>query len=271
MIKGKKIAFIGAGNMGQALIRGILSASLVDPGNITAADTDAEKLQQLNKEYGIATTQDNSDAVSSSEVIVLSVKPQVMESVLRGVSPVVDDSKLVLSIAAGTTIESIKSQLKNGPRIIRIMPNTPALVGEGAAALAPGGNATEEDVNLALEVFSSVGRAIIVEEKMMDAITGLSGSGPAYVFLFIEALSDGGVKMGLPRDVSLLLAAQTVLGAARMVLELGKHPGELKDMVTSPGGTTIEGVHALEHGALRSITIDAVEAATLRSQELGKA
>lgn len=271
MIKGKKIAFIGAGNMGHALIRGLLRASLLEPGDIIAADVDADKLKQLGSEYGIATTHDNSAAASRSEVILLSVKPQVMEEALRSMAQVTDTSKLVLSIAAGITIDFMKSRLKKGPRVIRVMPNTPALVGEGAAALALDSSATEADVKLAIEIFSSVGKAIIVEEKMMDAITGLSGSGPAYAFLFIEALSDGGVKMGLPRDVSLQLSAQTVLGAARMVLELGKHTGQLKDMVTSPGGTTIEGIYALEQGGLRGIVMEAVEAATLRSKELGKA
>ena len=271
MIKGKKIAFIGAGNMGQALISGLLTASLVQPKDVIAADLDEDRLGQLSSEHGIETTRDNASAVSNSDVVVLAVKPQVMAPVLKDISPVADGSKLILSIAAGITINFMRSHLQNGSRIIRIMPNTPALIGEGAAALAPGDGTTEEDVKLAEEIFSSVGRALVVEEKMMDAITGLSGSGPAYAFIFIEALADGGVKMGLPRDVSLELSAQTVLGAARMVLELGKNPAELKDMVTSPAGTTIEGVQALESGAFRGTVMRAVEAATRRSQELGKA
>jgi pyrroline-5-carboxylate reductase len=271
LIKGKKIAFIGAGNMGRALISGLLTASLVEPGDIVASDPDDASLGQLKTEHGIETTRDNASAASHSEVIVLAVKPQVMEPVLQGISSVIDDSKLVLSIAAGITIDFIRSRLGKGPRIIRVMPNTPALVREGAAAIAPDSSATEEDVKLTVDFFSAVGRALVVEEKMMDAVTGLSGSGPAYAFIFIEALSDGGVKMGLPRDVSLQLSAQTVLGAARMVIELGKNPGELKDRVTSPAGTTIEGVQTLESGALRGTVMKAVEAATLRSRELGKA
>lgn len=269
MTKGKKFAFLGAGNMGQALIKGLLAASLAEPSNITATDTDDQKLQSLSREEGIVTTGDNSAAVSASDVIVLSVKPQVMESVLNGISDVADGSKLILSIAAGITIDFIKSRLRGNPRIIRVMPNTPALLKEGAAAMAPSENSTDEDLKLALEVFSSVGKAVVVDEGLMDAVTGLSGSGPAYVFLFIEALADGGVKMGLAREVALQLAAQTVAGAARMVLELGKHPGELKDMVTSPAGTTIEGVHTLELGGFRGIVMSAVEEATLRSRELG--
>jgi len=271
LIKGKKIAFIGAGNMGRALIRGLLKASMVEAKDITASDIDADRLEKLGEEYGIGTTGNNADAASRADVIILAIKPQVMEPALQSISNAADGSKLVLSIAAGITISLIKSHLQKGPRIIRVMPNTPALVGEGAAALAPDSNVTEEDLKFALEAFSSVGRAIVTEEKMMDAVTGLSGSGPAYAFLFIEALADGGVKMGLPRDVSPELSAQTVLGAARMILELKEHPGRLKDMVASPGGTTIEGIYALEQRALRGMVMEAVEAATLRSRELGKA
>jgi pyrroline-5-carboxylate reductase len=193
-----------------------------------------------------------------------------MEAALKGIAASVDQTKTIISIAAGTTIAFVAGRLPAKARIIRVMPNTPALVLAGAAGIAKGEYATAQDLQIAEAIFSAMGKAVVVEEKHLDAVTGLSGSGPAYVFLFIEALADGGVKMGLPRDVATLLAAQTVLGAAKMLLEGGRHPAELKDLVASPGGTTIAGLHALERGGLRGIVMEAVEAATSRSKELGK-
>jgi len=201
--------------------------------------------------------------------VVLAVKPQIMPAVLAGVKEFARPWHLVISIAAGVPLKVLEEALPES-RIIRVMPNTPTLVGAGMAALAPGSLASREDLELALELFQSVGQAVAVEEKLMDAVTGLSGSGPAFVAVFIEALTDGGVKMGLPRTLAHTMAVQTVLGTAKLCLEEELHPGKLKDMVTSPGGTTIAGLHALESGGFRGVVMDAVSAAALRSEELGK-
>ncbi len=266
----KKIAFLGGGNMAEALIKGLIAAGTAKPDQIMATDVSADRLAHLNKTYGIVTGKSNTEAVREADIVILSVKPQVIEKILAEVSSAVDSRKLVVSIAAGVAVAKIEKALRDGTRVVRVMPNTPALVLAGAAALAGGKNATADDLSLAQAVFNSVGRAVVVEEKLMDAVTGLSGSGPAYVFLIIDALSDAGVKAGLPRPLALELAAQTVFGSAKMVLETREHPGKLRDMVTSPGGTTIEGLHALEKGKLRATLMNAVEAATARSKELGK-
>jgi pyrroline-5-carboxylate reductase len=266
----KKIAFIGGGNMAEALIKGLIAAGTAKPDQIVVTDVSSDRLAHLNKTYGIIIHMSNLDAAREVGIIILCVKPQVIEKVLTEISAGVDDKKLVISIAAGIGIAKIEKSLKDGSRVVRVMPNTPALVLAGAAAIAGGKAATSDDLALAQGIFNSVGRAMIVEEKLMDAVTGLSGSGPAYVFLIIDALSDAGVKSGLPRQLALELAAQTVYGAAKMVLETGEHPGKLRDMVTSPGGTTIEGLHALEKGKLRATLMNAVEAATARSKELGR-
>ena len=205
-----------------------------------------------------------------ASIVVLSVKPQAMNRLLEEIKPALDESKLVISIAAGVPIEAIERKVGHGIRIIRTMPNTPALVGAGATALAPGEHATEADLVQAKALFEAVGMAVVVEEPLLDAVTGLSGSGPAYIFLIIEALADGGVKAGLARDQAQELAAQTVLGSAKLLIETGEHPGRLKDQVTSPGGTAIAGLHTLEAGGLRTTLMDAVEVATNRSRELGK-
>jgi pyrroline-5-carboxylate reductase len=266
----KKIAFLGGGNMAEALIKGLIAAGTAKPDQIVVTDVSSDRLAHLTKTYGIIIHKSNLEAAREAGVIILSVKPQVIEKVLAEISAGVDEKKLVISIAAGIGIAKIEKSLKDGSRVVRVMPNTPALVLAGAAAIAGGKAANSDDLALAQGIFNSVGRALIVEEKLMDAVTGLSGSGPAYVFLIIDALSDAGVKSGLPRQLALELAAQTVYGAAKMVLETGEHPGKLRDMVTSPGGTTIEGLHALEKGKLRATLMNAVEAATARSRELGK-
>jgi pyrroline-5-carboxylate reductase len=209
-------------------------------------------------------------AVKEAAIIVLSVKPQVMEKVLAEIGPSLDASKLVISIAAGIPIAALERQVGHGVRVIRTMPNTPALVGAGATALSPGEHATEADLAQAKALFDAIGMTVVVDEPLLDAVTGLSGSGPAYIFLIIEALADGGVKAGLARDQAQELAAQTVLGSAKLLIETGEHPGRLKDQVTSPGGTAIAGLHTLEAGGLRTTLMDAVEAATFRSRELGK-
>ncbi len=207
--------------------------------------------------------------VMEAQVVLLAVKPQVMGQVLAGIGGAAGPGHLIISIAAGVALRTLETALPQS-RVIRVMPNTPTLVGAGMAALAPGSRATPEDLALALEIFEAVGRAVVVEEKLMDAVTGLSGSGPAYVAMFLEAMADGGVKMGLPRSLAMLLASQTIIGAARLCLENEIHPGMLKDLVTSPGGTTIAGLHVLEEGRFRGLVMSAVEAAVLRARELGK-
>lgn len=270
MLLGKRLAFVGGGNMGEALLRGILAAKLVGPGDLLVSDVREDRLSSLREAYGVRTHANNADAVGPADLVVLAVKPQVMVRALDDLRHALDEKKLVVSIAAGIPISVIADRFSFPLRVVRAMPNTPALILEGVSALAPGIHATLEDLQTARCLFEAVGKVVIVDESLLDAVTGLSGSGPAYLFLVIEALADAGVKVGLPRDVAHLLAAQTVLGAARMALETGKHPGQLKDMVTSPGGTTIAGLHALEQGGVRAAFFNAVEAATLRSRELGK-
>ncbi|HVU03765.1 MAG TPA: pyrroline-5-carboxylate reductase [Polyangiaceae bacterium] len=265
-----KIGFLGAGNMAGALLSGLLSANVVAAANLCASDPRKERLAELSSKYGIRTTSDNAELVQSSNVVVLSVKPQVLPQVLTESGGKMGASHLVVSIAAGVTLAALEDKLGPGARVVRAMPNTPALAGAGATALAGGSNASSADLELARRLFDAVGRTLVLSESHLDAVTGLSGSGPGYVMLVIEALSDGGVKAGLPRDVAQLLAAQTVFGAAKLLLESGEHPAKLREMVTSPGGTTIAGLSALEAHGVRGAFIDAVEKATSRATELGK-
>ena len=231
---------------------------------------DKKRCQILEKDTGIKTTQENKKITSESDIIILAVKPNIIGSILKELKNDITPKHLVVSIAAGIPLDFIESALNKGCRVVRVMPNTPCLVGETAAGYALGKAATRDDGKLVGEILNAVGKSYLLEEKHLDAVTGLSGSGPAFVYTVIEALSDGGVKMGLPRDISTKLAAQTVLGSAKMVLETGMHPGELRDFVTSPGGTTIEGLHALEKGNIRNALIDAVETATKKSKKLGR-
>jgi pyrroline-5-carboxylate reductase len=267
---GKKIAFLGSGNMAEALVKGLLGAGTASAEEIVCAEPRLERREEIALRYGVKVIGSNLEATEQADVVVLSVKPQTMEQLLDEIAPAVDHRKLVISIAAGVSIAAIARKLGAGVRIVRTMPNTPALVGAGATALARGAHATDWDLEQARSLFQAVGTTVIVEEHHLDAVTGLSGSGPAFLFLVIEALADGGVKVGLARPVAMTLAAQTVLGSAKLVLETGEHPGRLKDQVTSPGGTAIAGVHALEQGGLRAALIAAVEAATRRSRELGE-
>jgi pyrroline-5-carboxylate reductase len=267
---GKKLVFLGTGNMAEALLKGLLREGTVDPDEIVCAEPRAERREEIADRYGVEVTGDNRAAAALADLIVLSVKPQVVDAVLTEIGAALGPRALVVSVAAGVPIAALGRRLPAGTRIIRTMPNTPALVGAGATALARGPHATDADLTVARALFEAVGTAVVVDEALLDAVTGLSGSGPAFVFMAIEALADGGVKAGLPRATALMLAAQTVLGAARLVLETGQHPGELKDQVTSPGGTTIAGVHALESRGFRAALIDAVEAAVRRSRELGQ-
>lgn len=265
-----RIGFLGAGRMATALASGLVGAKFAEAKQIVAADVSAAAREQFARRTQAEAIADNQAVVERSGIIVLAVKPQLVAEVLNGVGPRLTGEHLLISIAAGTTITTLQKLCGGWCRIVRVMPNTPCLVSAGASAYARGPSATPEDGALVQRMLATVGRAWEVSEKLLDAVTGLSGSGPAYAFQIIEALSDGGVRMGLPRDVATQLAAQTLLGASRMVLETGEHPGSLKDAVTSPGGTTIAGLHALERGGLRAALIDAVEAATLRSQELGR-
>ena len=270
MLLGKRIALIGAGNMTEALVVGMLTAGVAHPDELYATDILPERRAHFQDRYKIKVSGDNVDAVRHGQIIILSVEPQVLDEVLGSVKSVLEGKHLIISVAAGYPISRIMAHLKAEARIVRAMPNTPSSVLAGVTALSFGPRLAEEDQQVARIIFESVGKVVVVEERLMDAVTGLSGSGPAYVYLMIEALADGGVKMGLSRQVAELLAAQTVLGSARMLLESGEHPGQLKDRVASPGGTTIVGIHKLEEGCLRATLIAAVEAATKRSQELGK-
>lgn len=269
-MKTRRLAFLGAGNMAGALIKGLLHGEVLAASQIMASDVKAERLEQLRAAHGIRTTMDNHALLRESDVLVLSVKPQVIDKVLTEVAALVRPDQLVVSLAAGVPLDALEARLPPGSRVVRAMPNTPATVQAGATAIAGGAHASADDLRIARELFEAVGRVVVLDEVLLDAVTGLSGSGPAYLMLVIEALADGGVKVGLHRDTALLLAAQTVFGSAKLLLETGEHPGRLKDMVTSPGGTAIAGLHTLESGGLRRTLIDAVEVATKRSIELGE-
>ena len=270
MLKDKKIGVIGTGNMGESLISGLIYARSSVPENIICSDVRKEKLKSIKDAYGVVTTTSNTDVVKSSEIVIYAVKPQIMASILKETAAHLDISKVIISIAAGVPLAAIESCLNKDLRLIRVMPNIAASVKEGAAAITAGKHASKEDLKLAKAIFDSVGKSIIIEEELMDAITGLSGNGPAYIFLIVDALADAGVKMGLSREDALFLSAQTVLGAAKLLLETNEHPGRLKDKVTSPGGTAITALHTIEEGGLRTTLINAVEVGTNRSRELGK-
>ena len=263
------IGFLGAGKMATALARSFIRAELVTARQVMASDPSETARASFGRDTGAKTTTSNPQVVRFARVIVLAVKPDQVSGVLTEVRDHFTSKHLLISIAAGVPLSKVEAELGGG-RLIRVMPNTPALVGASATAFALGKSALPTDGELAHNLFSAVGVAFQVKEALLDAVTGLSGSGPAYVYLFIEGLSDGGVAAGLPRDVATRLAAQTVLGSAKMVLETGLHPGALKDMVTSPGGTTIEGLHELEKGKLRGTVISAVRAATEKSRKLGQ-
>ncbi|HEY6085998.1 MAG TPA: pyrroline-5-carboxylate reductase [Nitrospira sp.] len=263
------IAFIGGGQMAEAIIGGLLGGQVYSAESIWATDPVASRRDRLKSLFGIRVSEDNRAAVKWAAVVLLAVKPQTIPAVLNEIRPDLG-GRFVISIAAGVTINSLTKLAPGLKAVIRAMPNQPVLVREGMTALAIGVGVSDHEQEVARTIFESVGRVVPVDERLMDAVTGLSGSGPAYVFQAIEALADGGVKMGLPRQTAELLAAQTMLGAARMVLESGEHPAKLKDRVASPGGTTIAGLHQLEQGGFRATLMGAVEAATKRSEELGR-
>jgi pyrroline-5-carboxylate reductase len=265
-----KIGFIGAGKMATALALGFVRAGLTNPKSIIASDPHEAARQAFADGIGAKTTAVNAEIVAFASIIILATKPDQVPTALAEIEGGFTENHLLISIAAGVTLAKLEAGLPLGARVIRVMPNTPALVGAGASAFALGRQATPADAELAKTLLSAVGLALLVKENLLDAVTGLSGSGPAYVYQFIEALSDGGVAVGLPRDIATKLAAQTVLGSARMVLETGHHPGLLKDQVTSPGGTTIDGLHELEKGGFRATVISAVRTAAEKSKKLGQ-
>ena len=271
----QKIAFIGTGQMATALAAGFVR-ELILPEQISGYDPiESSRVAFAAKAGdGVRLFDSASEAIKGATVVILAVKPQVMHDAIKPLAESirlnVKTTPLVVSIAAGIPIARLEKSLPQGTHVIRVMPNTPCLIGRGASGLATGSVATADDAKLISELLATVGLVEVLPEPLLDAVTGLSGSGPAYVFQIIEALSDGGVKMGLPRATATRLAAQTLAGAAEMLLSTGQHPGVLKDAVTSPGGTTIAGLHAMELGGVRAALIDAVEAATLRSRELGQ-
>ena len=267
----EKIGVIGAGKIGSAIARGIIRAGLVNKESVMCSDVSDELRQAIARDLDIKVTPDNGALCDFAEIIILAVKPQIVDPVAREIAKKLGKSKLLVSVAAGVPLGRIETHLEPGARVVRVMPNIPCVVGAGAAGFAGGGHATAADLEKVGAILNSFGVGLAVEEKYLDAVTGLSGSGPAYVFLFMEALADGGVQVGLSRDVALKLAMQTVYGAARMALESNKHLSELKDEVTSPGGTTIAGLYAMEQNGFRGTVMDAVVSATRRSQELGKA
>ncbi len=265
-----RIGILGAGQMATALARGWSNAGLVPAGAGLASDPSPEARGNFARGSGWRAVPDNRVVCIESDVVVLAVKPQMVSAVLAEIRHVLESRHLLVSIAAGATIQKLVELTAPDTRIIRVMPNTPCLIGASAAGYSPGANATADDIALVDRLFNAVGKAFKLSEHLLDAVTGLSGSGPAFVYLMIEAMSDGGVRAGLPREVATALAAQTVLGSARMVLETGLHPGQLKDMVASPAGTTIAGLHALERGGVRAALMDAIVAASNRATELGK-
>lgn len=265
-----KIGVIGAGKIGSALLRGVIRAGLVDKEQVMASDVSTTLRQSIAKELGIRVTPNNSEVCDFADIVILAVKPQIVDLVVKEIAKKLAKAKLLVSVAAGVPLSRIEKNLAKGARVVRVMPNIPCVAGAGASCYAGGTHATVRDLERVGLILNSFGIALPLEEKHLDAVTGLSGSGPAYVFLFIESLADGGVQMGLSRDAALRLALQTVYGSAKMALESGKHLGELKDEVTSPGGTTIAGLFALERGGFKGTIMEAIRQATKRSEALGK-
>ena len=264
----KKIGFIGSGNMAKAMIGGIINSGLLKSNMITSSALTESTLKSIEKEFGINTTTDSREVVKNSEIIVVAVKPNVYDNVLASVKDLIDDNKIIVTIAAGKTIASIESIIGSDKKIIRTMPNTPALVNEGMSALCKNKNITDEELTIVKTIFESFGKAEIVGEYLIDAVIGASGSAPAYVFMFIEAMADAVVSAGMPRNKAYKFVAQAVMGSAKMVLETGKHPGELKDMVCSPAGTTIEAVRVLEELGFKSAIFEAMKVCEEKSRNM---
>lgn len=264
-----KLGFIGGGNMGRAIIKGVIQNGLILPTSISAFDTDTNKLNELSVQTGINAISSINGLAKNSDMLILAVKPNVVENVISDISNDLND-KSIISIVAGLQVETLKSLLPSSCRVLRVMPNMPAMVGEGMTVLDSNNTLTDQELNFAKDIFNAIGKTEILPTYLMDAVTGVSGSGPAYAFIFIEAMADAAVLKGIPRDIAYTLAAQTLLGSATAVLESGEHPAVLKDRVCSPGGTTIEAVYALETGGFRASIIDAVDIATEKSKDLGK-
>ena len=267
-LKGKKIGVIGGGAMGEALAGGLIRTGLVEPALVYISDVSAERREQLQEKIGVNTSADNCAVVKQADIIIIAVKPHVAPPVWQEIAAVAGPRQVFISIAAGVTISRIESYLSGPIPVVRVMPNTPALVGEGASAVSPGSYAGKESIEAAMAIFNALGRAVQVPESLLDCVTGLSGSGPAYMYLILESLMDGAVRLGLPHNTARELAAQTMLGAAKMILETTDHPAKLKNMVTTPGGTTAAGLFALEEGALRPVLMKAVAEAARRSREM---
>lgn len=266
-LKGQVIGFLGGGAMGEALVTGLLRTGLVAPSEVYISDISEQRLEFLRQKLGVKTA-DNRAVVSAADIVIIAVKPHVAAPVLKEIAALASPDQTFISIAAGVTISQIESCLEGPVPVIRVMPNTPCLVGEGASAVSAGRYAGAKSMEAALAIFNAAGTAVEVPEPLLDCVTGLSGSGPAYMYVILESLIDGAVRLGLPGDIAGKLAAQTMLGAAKMVLETTEHPAKLKNMVTTPGGTTAAGLFALEEGALRSVLMKAVAEATRRSREM---
>jgi pyrroline-5-carboxylate reductase len=264
----KTIGFIGSGNMGSAIIGGMLSSGLVSPSNITASDISSTALDNLEKKFHIHTTMSNIDTASISDILFLSVKPNIYPIIIKEIKDHLKKDVILVAIAAGQSISHIEALFNKDIKLAKVMPNTPALVGEGMAAVSPNKNLTPEDIQDVLDIFKSIGKAEVVGEHLMDVVTGISGSSPAYVYMFIEAMADAAVSEGMPRAQAYEFSAQAVLGAAKMVLETKEQPGALKDQVCSPGGTTIAAVCELERTGMRSSVISAVRSCINKSREM---
>lgn len=266
----KKIGFIGCGNMAQAIIGGILKANIVSKENILGSNDGEKNLSKTKEKYGILTTHDNKKAAEFADILVLAVKPHIYATVIEEIKDIVKDNAVIVTIAAGITINFIEKAFNRPVKTVRTMPNTPALVGEGMTAICYNSMVSKEELAEIVNIFGSFGKTEIIEERLMDAVPAVSGSSPAYVYMFIEALADGAVRDGIPRAKAYNMAAQAVLGAAKMVLETGIHPGELKDNVCSPGGTTIEAVYTLEKNNFRGTVIEAMKACTEKTIEMSR-
>jgi len=264
----KIIGFIGSGNMASAMMEGVIRAKLVDNKNIIASDKSEQALKTVEKKLGIVTTLDNKEVAKKADILILAIKPHHFEKVLQEIKENVKENSIVVSVGAGISLDFLKKNLKEGTKFIKTMPNTPSLVGEGMSAASLGENVSEEEVEEALEIFRSFGEIDVIDEKLMDGFTALCGSSPAYIYMLIEAMGDAGVKEGIPRALAYKMAAQSVLGSAKMVLETGEHPGTLKDNVCSPGGTTIEAVVSLEEGGFRSSIMKAMRLCAQKSESM---
>lgn len=268
MLKDKKLAVLGAGKLGETLIKGLLDADVIDVGNVVVTAGHQPRLDYLRERFGVEATLSNAEAAESADIVLISVKPQTVPQVVMEISDAMRPAQLLISVAASVSAAFIEKHLASPVPVIRAMPNTPCMLNKGMTGISPGKNASTEHIELARFIFDAVGRTVVADEKHMDAITGLSASGPAFIYIIIESLAEAGVKVGLPRDIATELAAQTVVGAGSMVLETAEHPAKLKDSVTTPAGCTIDGILELEEGGLRVTLIKAVVKATHRAKEL---